>query len=65
MNIVILDGYALNPGDNPWGELAAQGELMVFERTAPERVVERGWLMHEAAENLPAFLAGCLRNRVN
>ena len=65
MNIVILDGYTLNPGDNPWGELAAQGELIVFERTAPKRVVERGWLMHEAAENLQAFLAGRLRNRVN
>jgi hypothetical protein len=65
MNIVILDGYTLNPGDNPWGELAVHGELTVFDRTAPERVVGRGRLMHEAAENLRAFLAGCLRNRVN
>jgi hypothetical protein len=39
--------------------------IVILERTAPKRVVERGWLMHEAAENLQAFLAGCLRNRVN
>ena len=39
--------------------------IVILERTAPKRVVERGWLMHEAAENLQAFLAGRLRNRVN
>jgi len=45
MNIVVLDGQTLNPGDNPWDELAQLGELTVHERTAPAQVVERG---HEA-----------------
>lgn len=41
VRLVVLDGHALNPGDNPWTELAALGELSVFERSAPEDVVAR------------------------
>jgi glycerate dehydrogenase len=41
MRIVVLDGYTLNPGDNPWDELAALGELTVYDRTAPQDVVAR------------------------
>lgn len=39
--IVVLDGYTLNPGDNPWSELAELGELVVYERCAVADVVER------------------------
>jgi len=42
MDIVILDGYTLNPGDNPWDEIGALGRLTVYDRTAPEQVVARG-----------------------
>jgi len=42
MRIVVLDGHTLNPGDNPWDEVAALGDLAVFDRTPVERVVERG-----------------------
>lgn len=41
MNIVVLDGYTLNPGDLSWDELAELGSLTVYERTAPEDVVTR------------------------
>jgi len=41
MNIVVLDGYTVNPGDNPWDELARVGNLRVFDRTPPERLLER------------------------
>lgn len=41
MKIVILDGYTINPGDNPWDSIAALGELTVHDRTPPELVVER------------------------
>ena len=41
MKIVILDGYASNPGDVSWEELAAFGELTVYERTARDEVVSR------------------------
>ena len=41
MKIVVLDGYTLNPGDNPWDEVAAYGELAVHDRTPDELVLER------------------------
>jgi len=41
MKIVILDAYAANPGDLSWDAIAAQGELTVYDRTAPADVVER------------------------
>lgn len=41
MKIVVLDGYTLNPGDNPWDDLERLGELTVYDRTPSERVVER------------------------
>jgi glycerate dehydrogenase len=39
-NILIIDGYTLNPGDNPWAPLEALGHLTVHDRTQPEMVVE-------------------------
>lgn len=41
MKITVLDGYALNPGDNPWDELAALGEFTCYDRTPPEKIIER------------------------
>lgn len=41
MKIVILDGYAANPGDLSWDEFARLGELEVFDRTSREQMVER------------------------
>ncbi|MFH1023450.1 MAG: D-2-hydroxyacid dehydrogenase [Planctomycetota bacterium] len=42
MNIVVLDGYALNPGDNPWDPVAALGNLTVYDRTGQSDLRERG-----------------------
>lgn len=39
--IVVLDGYAANPGDISWETLKALGELTVYDRTAPEEVITR------------------------
>lgn len=36
MKIVVLDGYALNPGDLSWEPLQSLGELSVYDRTATE-----------------------------
>lgn len=36
MKIVVLDGYALNPGDLSWEPLKAFGEVTVYDRTATE-----------------------------
>ena len=41
MNIIILDGYALNPGDLSYDGLQQFGTLKVYDRTSPEQVIER------------------------
>lgn len=41
MKIVVLDGYATNPGDLSWDGLAEFGELVVYDRTPAEMTVER------------------------
>lgn len=41
MKIVVLDGYVANSGDLSWEELEKLGELVVYDRTAPDQVVER------------------------
>lgn len=41
MNIVILDGYTLNPGDQDWSALEALGSVTVYARTAPHEAVSR------------------------
>ena len=41
MRIVVLDGYAANPGDISWDALKRCGEVTVYDRTAPEDVISR------------------------
>ena len=38
-NIVITDGYTLNPGDNPWDAVATLGNLTIYERLAADEVI--------------------------
>ena len=41
MKIVVLDGFALNPGDLSWERLMDLGDCLIFERTKPEEVFGR------------------------
>lgn len=41
MKIVILDGYTLNPGDLSWEELKKFGDVVIYDRTPADKVVER------------------------
>lgn len=41
MKIVVLDGYAANPGDLSWDKIASLGELTVYDRTPVEKIPER------------------------
>jgi glycerate dehydrogenase len=41
MNIVVLDGYTLNPGDLSWDILNELGTLKVYNRTSGDKVIER------------------------
>ncbi len=41
MKIVVLDGYASNPGDLSWEPIAQMGDLTVYDRTAPHQLHDR------------------------
>ncbi|HEY0610651.1 MAG TPA: D-2-hydroxyacid dehydrogenase [Chitinophaga sp.] len=40
-NIVVLDGYALNPGDLDWEPLHALGKVTIYDRTKENEVASR------------------------
>ncbi|MEY3320484.1 MAG: hypothetical protein RLZZ417_67 [Bacteroidota bacterium] len=40
-NIVILDGYTLNPGDLSWNKLHALGKVTTYQRTKKEEIKDR------------------------
>lgn len=41
MQIVVLDGYCVNPGDIDWSPLKALGTLSVYDRTHPDMIAQR------------------------
>ena len=41
MNIVVLDGYALNPGDLSWEPFKLLGNLTVYDRTPVSEIISR------------------------
>jgi glycerate dehydrogenase len=41
MNIVVLDGFTLNPGDLSWEALQTLGNCQIYERTAPNEIAVR------------------------
>jgi glycerate dehydrogenase len=41
MNIVILDGYTLNPGDLDWSPLHELGQVAIYDRSQKNEIVER------------------------
>ncbi|WP_338449770.1 D-2-hydroxyacid dehydrogenase [Niallia oryzisoli] len=41
MNICVLDGYTLNPGDLSWSELMQLEETAIYDRTPVDLIVER------------------------
>ncbi len=43
MKIVVLDGYCLNPGDLSWDALKALGEVIIYDRTDKDKVIERAF----------------------
>ena len=41
VEMVILDGYTLNPGDLHWKPLEAIGKCKIYDRSTPEQVIDR------------------------
>ena len=60
MNIVYLDGYTINPGDLSWEPLEKLGTFTVYDRTAPEEIVERAAQADAILTNKVVLDAGIL-----
>ncbi|MBS4219081.1 D-2-hydroxyacid dehydrogenase [Bacillus sp. FJAT-49711] len=41
LNIVVLDGYTLNPGDLDWASLEGLGNVTVYDRTNTDEIISR------------------------
>jgi len=41
LKIIILDGYTLNPGDISWAGFETLGDFSMYDRTSPEKIIER------------------------
>jgi len=41
VNIVVIDGFTLNPGDLSWSGLERLGKCLIYERSAPHEIVPR------------------------
>lgn len=41
MDIIVLDGYTLNPGDLKWDSLKKLGNCLIYRRTEPEDIINR------------------------
>lgn len=43
VNIVVLDGYTLNPGDLDWAGLEKLGNVTIYDRTKKEDIIRRSF----------------------
>ena len=55
MNITVLDGYMLNPGDLSWDGFESVGKLTVYDDTSPEDIVSRCLDSHAVITNKEPF----------
>lgn len=60
MKIVILDGSAANPGDITWGRINDLGEVIAYDYTSREELVDRMNGAEVAITNKAVFDAGIL-----
>lgn len=56
--IVVLDGFSVNPGDLSWEGLDQFGAVTVYDRTAPDEVIERCEDAEIILTNKVALMAG-------
>jgi glycerate dehydrogenase len=62
MRITVLDGYTLNPGDLSWEPLKELGDLEVYDRTEPEKVLQRARDSEIVLTNKTPLTAGMIAN---
>lgn len=62
MNIVVLDGYGLNPGDLTWDPIKALGHLTVYDRTSDQEIIRRAANADIILTNKTILTAGTLQS---
>lgn len=62
MDIVVLDGYTLNPGDLSWERLEKSGSLEVFDRTPADVVIDRAQIADIVLTNKTPLPAEIIEN---
>lgn len=62
MNIVVLDGFTLNPGDLSWEELRSLGPCAVYDRTLPAELLGRAADADILLTNKTELTAGTLQS---
>lgn len=62
MNIVVLDGYGLNPGDLTWDSIKSLGQLTVYDRTSDQEIIRRAANADIILTNKTILTAGTLQS---
>jgi glycerate dehydrogenase len=62
MNIVVLDGFTLNPGDLSWVELQSIGPCTIYDRTSPAELERRAADAGILLTNKTKLSAGQMQN---
>jgi glycerate dehydrogenase len=62
MNIVVLDGFTLNPGDLSWEELKSVGPCTIYDRTPPAALAERAAAADILLPNKTELTGAAIRN---
>lgn len=62
MNIVVLDGFTLNPGDLSWDELKSFGTCEIYDRTSQAEVVPRAAAAEIVLTNKTALTREHIKN---
>jgi glycerate dehydrogenase len=62
MNLVVLDGFTLNPGDLSWEDLQSLGACAIYDRTPPAELLRRAADADILLTNKVELAAGAILN---
>jgi glycerate dehydrogenase len=62
MNVVVLDGFTLNPGDLSWEDLQSLGPCTIYDRTPPAELLRRAADADILLTNKAALTASTIQN---
>jgi glycerate dehydrogenase len=62
MNLVVLDGFTLNPGDLSWDELQSLGPCAIYDRTPPDELLRRAAEADILLTNKTELTAAAIQN---